>query len=140
MKKIIGILGIVVLAIVLFLNVSTIVENNPNLDLATLTSLTTANAEDGDSDVGNWKSAYIYCSPRVEQETYTLTVSVNDVWNTRADLSNRGHRILREVISPLTYTVTIYVEHDVLAQYHKRRCVQGEGDCYFSSFSCFRAS
>ncbi|WP_147677884.1 hypothetical protein [Algibacter pacificus] len=44
MKKIIGVLGIALIAIAMFLNTNTI--NNSNLDLANLISLNTANAED----------------------------------------------------------------------------------------------
>ena len=47
MKKIIGILGVAVFSMAMFFNVNTLNSSAGDLDLASLISLNTANAEDG---------------------------------------------------------------------------------------------
>ncbi|GAL89711.1 hypothetical protein [Jejuia pallidilutea] len=47
MKKIIGILGIIMIAMAMFLNTSANYSSNGNFDLASLTALSIANAESG---------------------------------------------------------------------------------------------
>lgn len=63
MKKIIGILTIVVIACTMFLNTNTLNNSKGDMDLAELMAVNIANAEfgseDGCYDTGNWFS---YCS------------------------------------------------------------------------------
>lgn len=47
MKKIIGILAVCALMMTVFFNTSLIIENNANIDLVSLTTLSLANAENG---------------------------------------------------------------------------------------------